>query len=216
MQTQNLLTNEELAQYAPNLDTSAMTAPTISGMINQASQAVASYCNVEGFLNVAVTETQRCMFNTDGDLIVSFRRPRVSQGAVTAVNYKQRAVDYSVTLQTNGVDDYFVDPSGLYMTLPYHTLGLYGTGLRVYQTDDLFCQISYTGGYANTVETLPGDLKRAAVLFLLANEAANTDVTGLKSFRQGSYSETRESGAGNAAETKAQQILDRGGYVRRV
>lgn len=216
MQTENLLTAAELAQYAPSLDTSAMSATTISGMISQASQQVANYCGVDGFTTKYVTETQRVLFNTNGDLIISFRRPRVAQGALGSLHYKQRGIDYTVTLVTDGLDNYFVDPSGLFMTLPYNNIGIFGTSLRLYDAADLFAQLSYTGGYSTTTEGLPADLKQAAVLFLLAQQGMLSLAGGVKLFVQGSYREMRDHTQTSSISDAAQAILDRGGYVRMV
>lgn len=82
---ENLITQAELEDYAPDLDLSQFSAATISGMISRASERVRQYCNVKGFFKVAVdSERDRALINPQGELIISFRRRPVVAADVTA------------------------------------------------------------------------------------------------------------------------------------
>ncbi len=216
MQVEQLLTQAELPKYAPSLDISAYDSTTLSGMITSASEQIRNYCNVDGFLRSTVTQKDRAVFNTKNELTLAFTRPRVRQGEVSALRYVQRGVNYTVDLVQDGVDIYYVQHPGNYMYVVSNYLGICGNGIKFYGQEELFYEVTYIGGYADSVEQLPRDLKRACAMMILADVSMDDDVTGVKSFRQGSYSETRESGSGASAIARAEKILDRGGFVRRI
>lgn len=220
MQTENLLTTAELATYAPELNLAGFADTTVSGIISRASEQVRNYCHVDGFLQKPVTsETDRVIINTDGELIISVRRPNVAQGHVTRIGLKTIDINQTMTLVNNGLDTYFIPAPGKYVVYPSNYLIAFGTGLLSLQNANLFYEIDYVGGYATDVANLPADLKEATALMVQSIVSRRANPTGLIGFKQGNYQEERRSKNGtytNPFKDEAIEILNRGNFVRMV
>lgn len=214
---ENLITQEELQARAPDLDLSQYNATTVSGMISSASEQVRKYCNVDGFFQAAVTsESERVRINSQGDLMISFRRRPVAQGAVSAIRLVTVDISQSLTLQSGGGDIYYIVNPGTYMIYPSNYVISHGRGLLSLRAANLIYQIDYTGGYATDVADLPDDLKQATVLMVRDAFAAQYNPTGVRSFSQGSYSQTNAPDGLSTFVKQARSILDSGNYVRMV
>ena len=211
---ENLITQAELESYAPDLDLTQYNATTISGMINRASKRLAKMAGVEGFFTASVSaETDRARINASGELIISFRRRPVAQGGVSAIALKTVDVNQDLTLQSGGSDIYFIPAGGRYLIYPSNYLISHGTGLISLRNANLLYEVSYTGGYATDIADIPSDLKEATTLMIRDSQY---NPAGLKSFSQGSYSETRSADGSTPFSTKAREILEDGDYVRMV
>jgi hypothetical protein len=214
---ENLITQSELEAYAPDLDLSEYSAATISGMISRASEQVRKYCNVDGFFQAAVTnESGRIRVNGDGELIISFRRRPVEQGAVSAIRLVTVDVNQTLTLTSNSGDIYFINSPGNYLIYPSNYIISHGYGLITLQNARMMYQIDYTGGYATDVADLPPDLKEATTLMVRDVLATRYNPTGVKSFSQGSYSQTNAADGMSTFVRQARNILDSGNFVRMV
>lgn len=214
---ENLITPAELAAYAPELDTSAFSETTISGMIGRASEMARKYCNVDGFILSSVTsETSEMTINPDGELIISFRRRPVAQGDVTRIRLQTVDIDNDLQLQSGaGNDVYFIPTGGRYLIYPSSYLIAHGDGLVPLTNSRLLYNIDYTGGYAE----IPDDLKEAVTLYMRHLVQRRLNPAGAQSFTQGSYSVNYgqgQSGAVDQFTLEAQKLLNDGGYVRRV
>src|SRR3990167_9808089 len=120
---ENLITEGELRAYAPDLDLSTYATTTISGLINRASRMLADMANVDGFFKVAVTDEQsEAIVDSSGALIISFRRRPVVAGGVSAISLNGAGIDQDLTLTDNGVDRYFINNPGNYLSLPHNYL----------------------------------------------------------------------------------------------
>lgn len=220
MQTENLLTNAELAAYAPEMNLAGFDAATISGMISRASEQVRNFCHVDGFYQKSVTsETGRVIINSDGELIISVRRPNVQQGYVSGLRLKTIDIKQTLTLINNGLDTYFIPAPGKYVVYPSNYLIAFGTGLLTLQNANLFYEIDYVGGYSTDVATLPADLKEACSLYVQNMVSRRANPSGLVGFRQGNYQQDNrpKSGVGtNPFRDEAEAILNRGNFVRMV
>lgn len=220
--SEQLITNAELAAFLPEFDTSAYSATTISGMIQMASDAVRNFCGVDGFLRSTVTGEQgRININPDGELNISVRRPKLRQGELISMDYKSIGQRQSMILQQDSEDLYYVDASGFFFTYPDSYRVNFGSGLLGMPTSQLMYEISYVGGYADSIETLPYDLKQACILFMRDTLGQASNPAGALSFRQGSYSETRGGNSGDTSNdsmyvAQAKRMLREGDYVRMV
>lgn len=216
---ENLITADELAAYAPDLDTSAFSAATISGMISRASERVRQYCQVDGFFRAAVTnERDDVNINSEGELIISFRRRPVAQGDVSAVRLRTVDVNQSLQLTSSTGDGsyiYSIGNPGNLLVYPSNFLISHGKGLFDLRGSNLYYEVDYTGGWATDIANIPPSLKEAATLMLRDLISARDNPAGVKSFSQGSYSVVYDKDGGSYVG-EAQKILDVGGYVRRV
>lgn len=219
---ENLIDNTYITNNAPEIDLSPYTATTISGMIAQASAQVIRYCRVSGFLQTAVvSERERAHINSSGDLLISFRHRPVKQGDVSAIRLRTVAVNQSLTLQSGGMDVYFIPEPGTYGVYPSNYLISFGRGLLALRGANLFYEVDYTGGYVTTptagYQTLPDDIKEATLLFFRDIMSRKYNPTGMDMFRQGSMQAMtrRDNGLTQFVES-ARDILDHGGYRRMV
>ncbi len=211
---ENLISTSDLASMAPDLDTSAYSATATSGIISRASAAVINYCGVKGFLTAAETnERDRALINSAGDLIISFRRRPVAQGAISAIRLRTVDVNQSLTLTSGGSDIYFIPYPGNYVSYPSNYLLSAGAGLLPLRSANLFYEIDYTGGEA----IVPYDVQEATVLMIRSILSKQYNPAGASSFSQGSMSIQQIGIDGVDQFTKqARNLLDAGGYVRRV
>lgn len=210
---ENLITEAELAQYAPDLDTSSYT--TTSGLITRASELVRNYCDVDGFIYSTVTdERDRAYINTSGELIIAPRRAPVQQGDMISIELEVGDVEQTLTLSDSGVSRYKALIDEKLIIYPSNYLIAHGTGLFAFRSKGIISKISYVGGY----EVIPASLKEATVLYVrhLVTRAYNP--TGAQQFSQGSYSQTmpvaRLSAGQSTFSIEAQTILEAGGFVR--
>jgi len=217
--TENLITQNELETYAPDLDLSLYNAATISGMINRASNKVRNYCGVKGFFKAAVTsERDRALINPQGELVISFQRRPVVAADVSAIRLVTVNVNQSLTLLSGGVPVFFIPDPGNYMIYPSNYLTSFGNGLISLQSADLFYEIDYTGGYATDIADLPSDLKEATTLYIRSMLSKKYNSAGASNISQGSVS-IGFGGNKNGKDQniqEAESILDDGDYVRRV
>lgn len=215
----SILTAADVAAYAPELDLSAYSAPTISGMLNQATQLAAQFCSVNGFdLATETAERDRAYINNEGELVISvLRRPIVS---VASINLVKGGFSTSLVLNQSGTQLYQVPTPGNKLVFPnsfFYLTGTYLAGgssqLYTLRGAKVFYEITYTGGY----QVIPDDLKYAVMLYFRDIYTQQFNTTGLSSFTQGSYSETRQTPSKNGVTPLAQQarsVLMGGGYAR--
>ena len=217
---ENLITQTELEQFAPELDLSQYSQATISGMINRASKIIQQYCDVDGFFKMSVTsERERAQISPNGDLTISFRRRPVQDGDISDIRLVGVGMSQSLTLTDNGSRVYFIPNPKTYVIYPSNYLISMGRGLLHLDSSDLFYEIDYTGGYATDIADIPQDLKEAATLYVRDMVARKFNPTGAQSFTQGRVSMSFGYSAGrskSALVSAAEDILDSGGYARKV
>lgn len=216
---ENLITQTELENYAPDLDLSAYSATTISGVITRASDMAKKYCNVDGFFKSNVTnERDRTLINENGDLVISFRRRPVADGDVSAIRLVTVDVSQSLTLASSadGSSIYFIPDPHTYLIYPSNFLIAHGTGLISLRNANLFYEIDYTGGYDTDIANLPTDLKEAVTLFARHVINRRLNPTGATRFRQGSVQMEYAGTGKDDLVMEAQRILADGDFVRRV
>lgn len=226
---ENLITNQDITDFAPEIDLSQYSPTTISGMITQASMNVIRYCAVDGFLQSAVVgEQDRAHINSAGDLSISLRRRPCNIGDVSRIALVTVGVNQDLTLQSNfgnGDEDgqlvYFINNPGTMVIYPSNYLISFGRGMLALRGANLFYQIDYKGGY--TLDPIPGyqqvpmDLKEATILYFRDIMAKRFNQFGMDSVRTGNIQmQTRRINGLTMFVDQARDILDQNGYVRRV
>lgn len=216
---ENLITQTELEQYAPDLDLSLFSSATISGMISRASNKVKNYCHVDGFFKAAVTsERDKAQINAQGELVISFRRRPVQDGDVSAIRLVTVDVSQELTLESesDGSRFYFIPDPKTYLIYPSNFLISHGTGLISLDAANLLYEIDYTGGYATDIADIPPELKEAATLYLRSMVNKRLNPSGATSFGQGAINMsfgTNKNGKDQNVQ-EAESILNEGGFVR--
>lgn len=221
----NILTKADIQNYAPELDLSVYNDTTISGMISQATERAAGYCNVAGFDFQAVTnETDRAYISNEGDLTISVRRrPIVSVNSISLV---KGGFSTSLTLTASGTGNLYQIPYGntklVFPNSYFYLTGTYLAGgasqLYTLRGARVMYQASYAGGY----QTIPDDLKYAVSLYFRdiysKRGAIGQSGASISSFSQGSYSENyvqNNDKVGRSAYVKeAEDVLLNGDYAR--
>lgn len=215
----NIITSTDIASYMPDLDTSAYSATTMSGIITQAQTRAAQFCNVNGFEFQADVDTDRAMINNKGELVISFHRRPVVTGQIQSIILTRGAFSTTLMLTDgNGNPNYTIPDPGNRMHLPnsyLYATGTYLPGgssqLLTLKAADLFYTVNYVGGY----QAIPFDLKDALLLFVQDTIARRINRSGVTSFSQGSLSMSfGPSSSDSAPISTAQQLLTQGGYVR--
>lgn len=216
----NILTTAELAQYAPDLDTTGFSDTTLSGIISQATNRIAKFCNVKGFEQATETdETDRTLISNKGELVIAVRRrPIVS---VSAISIVRGGFSTNLTLtDSSGNALYQIPTPGNRLHLPnayLYATGTYLAGgssqLYTLKGANTFYKITYIGGYAQ----MPDDLKQACVLYMRDIITKQFNPTGAQSFSQGSYSVNFGAGTADGDSRlikEAKDILMQGSFVR--
>lgn len=215
----NLITAQDISDFAPDLDTSSFSATTISGLITQAQQRAAAFCHIKGFEFQAETDKDRALISNKGELVVSVRRRPI----VTVESIVLSRGGFSTTLilaDAAGNPLYNVPDPGNRLHLPNAYLYASGTflaggssQLMTLKASNMFCTIAYHGG----LQTVPFDLKDALILWVQDIIMRRVNRAGVQSFSQGSLSMSfgKSSMDGDSVLIKeAKSILMQGGYVR--
>lgn len=216
----NIITAQDIADFAPDLDTSSYSATTLSGIISQAQQRAAAFCNVKGFEFQTETDKDRAMINNKGELVVAVRRRPVLTVTALTLNRGSFSTTLNLTDSGTGLPVYNIPDPGNRFHLP--NAYLYATGtylpggssqLLTLKAANLFYTVTYVGG----LQTIPFDLKDALVLWVQDIISRRNNREGVQSFTQGSYSATygKNASDGDSPVIKqAKNILMTGGYVR--
>lgn len=217
----NLITAQDISDFAPDLDTSAFSATQLSGLINQASARMAQFCNVKEFVLGTYTDTDRARISNKGELVIN-ARVRPIQSLVSAT-LKRGGFSTSLVLTDSSGNNLYQIPdpgnrihfpnSYLYMTGTYLAGG--ASQLMALRFADMFVTTTYVAGYDPAA--IPADLKDAAMLWVQDIIARRNNRDGVASFSQGSYSVNygKNSDDGDSPiMNQAKSILMAGGYVK--
>jgi len=186
----NLITPADFASYAPEVVTTGYTAPTISGMIAQASRRVSDYLEYTPIVEVIVDEVKKGIVKSNGDLYI--KPAKVPIVSVSAINIFKGSETIALTLLTStGVKKYNIDFRSRSIVYPYYEFN--GSSGTLVLTDflslrysDFYIKLSYTAGWQP--DQLPATIKQATVLFMRDIISQANNPLGATSFSQGSIS----------------------------
>lgn len=186
----NYIATTDISAYAPELDTSAYTTQTLSGIIARASEQINTYCNVKGFEAAFETdETDRAMINTNGELVIPVRRPQII--TVSGIRLVHGTYSVSLGLTSNGSAIYQIPYPGSRLYYPDSYMDTSGTLIQGVTSRILslrgahvFYEIDYLGGY----QSIPNPIKEACTLLVRDIISTRNNQDGVVGFSQGSYS----------------------------
>lgn len=218
----NLITAQDISDFMPDVDTSSFSATTLSGIISQATNEMAKFCQVKGFDYGTYEDTDRARISNKGELVIA---PRVRPVAtVNSITLLRGGFSSTLTLQTDtGVKLYQIPSPGNRIHLPNSYLYMTGTYLAggtsqllALRFADMFVKTNYDGGY----QTIPDDLKNACLLWcqdIIVRRRLNR--AGAMRFRQGSldmqFAPNNGQHPGDSdIIAEAKRILYSGDYVR--
>lgn len=210
MNSANYISTNEFAQMNPELDLSAYTDPTISGMIKTASGTMDGYLQYSLGVEDISSEKNEGMISSDGGLVIYTRKfPIVS---VSAIQLKIGTVHLDLNLTDgNGNARYDIPYRARSLTYPYQEIALTGTfSIRNFfqlRGRPFFTVINYRAGF----ETIPQELKDACSLMTKDIFIRQANPQDLSSVTQGAISQSfraRDLESGDSTWMKqAKQIM---------
>lgn len=188
----NLITVAEFGQYAPEVDTSKFDAPTISGIIAQASKNVSDHLLYTPIQEVIVDEQIQGQVSNEGDLVI--RPLKLPVQSVSAIALTRGVDTLNLTLQdSSNVNKYNIDTTKRTVKYPSNELAFNQATISFGLTDfyslrgaPFLVKVSYVGGW--TLSELPATIKQATILFVRHILAAQYNIGGATRISQGSVS----------------------------
>ena len=153
----------EFQQYNPELDFTAYSTATLSGVISRASKWVDNFAQTPLDLRAVTNEKTEAVVNSNGNLIIHTRQYPIQ--SVSAISLKLGTASYTLSLADgNGTARYDIGSRGTYILYPFQEVAFTGTlSIRNFyqlRNVNIFSVISYIAGY----ETIPDDIKDACNL----------------------------------------------------
>lgn len=213
----NLITAQDITDFAPDLDVSAYSATTLSGLIAQATAEIIQFCSVKEFSLGTYTDKDRARITNKGELVIN---PRVRPvQSVSSIRLKRGGFSTSFTLtDSQGNPLYDIPDPGDRVHLPNSYMYLTGTylaggnsQLMTLQAANLWCEVTYVAGY----QTIPQDLKDICILWVQDMVMRRVNRAGVQSFTQGSLSMNfgkSERTGDSPMIRQAKYMLNQGGY----
>jgi hypothetical protein len=206
----NYISVAEFQQYAPEVNTTLYTTPTISGFISQASAWIDGFIGYSLSVESIVGEKLDGMIDSEMSMVIYPRKIPVQ--SVSAISVVRGPSIATLTLTTGSQNRYDIPASGNrivvpgdYLTISLGTVWINFTTLRSIKW---YSVVNYVAGYA----TIPDDIKRATVLMVKDFMAGQLNVAGAKQVSQGGISMTFADNGESVFVTQAKEILKR--YLR--
>jgi hypothetical protein len=183
----NLITVSDIGLYAPEIDTSRFDAPTLSGMITQASRAVSDYLEYSPIAENIVDETKQAFITTEGDLLIFPQKLPIQ--SVSSISLFKGATTIPLTLRDgNNVDKFNIDYQRRHIRYPYGEVTVNGAGGLItnflsLRSQSFYVKMSYRGGWETS--ELPAVIKQACLLFLREMLYLQFNATGAQMIKQG-------------------------------
>lgn len=182
----NLITTQDFRNYAPEVDLSQYTEPTISGMISQASAMVEDFLEYTPVLETITDESKKGMVTTDGDLLIFPNKIPVR--SVSSIGIYKGTTVVSITL-TDGAGNarYNIDYTGRNVRVPWGEVAITGNPVfnNFFQLRGLefYTKMTYQGGWA--MSELPKSITNATILLVREILARKYNPQGATRITQG-------------------------------
>lgn len=197
----NLITVTEFGQLSPEVNTSKYDAPTISGMISQASRQVTDYLMYSPLAEDIVNEIKQGKITTEGDLLIFPEKLPII--TVSAIAFTKGTTSANLTL-TDGAGNarYNIDFNKRHIRFAFSEITYNNAGIFIepyaLRYAQFYTKVSYRGGYE--ASQLPPTIKQAVVLFLKDLFSNQYNAMGASRIRQGSLEFSYAAGMGQAAQ----------------
>lgn len=182
----NIISQDQFASFAPEVDLSQYNAPTISGMIGMASAMVSRYLQYNPVAETITNEVKNGIIGTQGDLIIyPAKVPIIS---VTGISIFKGATSIALNLlDGNGTPKYNIDYLARSLRFPFAEITLQGTPIFTnfysLRGTQFFTKFSYRAGFE--AYAIPADIQLATVLYMREILMRRYNTVGAQEVRQG-------------------------------
>lgn len=182
----NIISPAQFASFAPEVDTQKYDAPTISGMISQASRMVSSYLQFTPIAEDITDEVKEAGITPNGDLMIfPAKVPIVS---VSAIKLYKGATTININLLDGaGNTKYNIDFNKRHIRYPFSEITLQGTPIFTnfysLRGTHFYIKLSYRGGFEPYA--IPADIQLATVLYVREILSRQSNPIGATELRQG-------------------------------
>lgn len=189
MTDSNIITVSEFGLLAPTVDTTKYDAPTLSGIIGQASKIVSDYLQYTPLAEDIVAEISTAKISSEGDLLIYPQKTPIQR--VDTITVTKGSVNLPLNLVSgNGANKYNLDYLKRYVRYAYGELALQGIPVFVdfyaLRSTQFYVSFSYRGGFE--VASLPASIKAATVLVVRDILKDNYNIFGATRVSQGGIS----------------------------
>lgn len=207
----NLITTADFQAYAPEVDISQYTEPTLSGMISQASAMVSDYLDYSPVLETITDESKKGMVTTDGDLLIFPNKLPVQ--SVSSIGVYKGTTTVSITLTDSaGNNRYNIDYTKRNVRVPWGEVAITGNPVfnNFFQLRGLefYTKMTYQGGWAYS--ELPRAIKQATILYVRDIISRKYNPQGASRISQGAITiefAQRKDGSTSDLVSDAQKLL---------
>ena len=185
----NLITTTEFAAYAPEVDVSRYTTPTVSGFIAMASQQVTDYLHYSPLAEDITGELKQAMITTEGDLLIYPRKLPIQ--SVSGITIKKGTQSLELGLLNGASSRYNIDFTRRHIRYPSAEISVDSgdiliTNFLSLKGQQFYVELDYRGGFE--ASELPEVIKLATSLFARDILARSSNTTGARKIQQGGIS----------------------------
>lgn len=190
MNSLNIITTNEFGEFAPEIDTSQYSDPTLSGIISQASGMVDEYLGYSPYAEDITDELKNGMVSIEGDIVIFPQKIPVISVSSIKIAKGSSSWDIDLTLTESGNAKYNIDYTKRNIRFPYASLSLQSasvfSNVFALRGSQFYTKTSYRGGYEPS--DLPSPIKLATVLFARDILSRSQNTSGAKRISQGGIS----------------------------
>lgn len=185
----NILTVNEFNSYAPEVDTSLYSEPTISGMLSQATTMVEDYLGYTVYAEDISNELLEGLVTTEGDLLVYPAKVPVISVSSLSITKGTTTLNMTIT-DDNDVAKYNIERTRRTIRFPAGEIVLNGNttfnNFYSLRGSQFYTKLSYRAGYEPS--DLPSVFKLACTLYMREVLAEAMNTAGAKRISQGGIS----------------------------
>lgn len=186
MTNSNLITIDEFKAYAPEIDVSSFSDPTLSGFISMASLQVSDYLEYTPLQETITDEVKNATITSEGDLLIFPNKLPIQ--SLSSLKIFKGATEVEITLLSgNGLPKYNIDFTKRNLRYPAGELTLQGvpifTNFYALRGSQFFTKITYVGGYLNS--DLPETMKLATSYYVRELLSRRMNTSGAIEISQG-------------------------------
>jgi hypothetical protein len=185
----NIITVAQFTAYAPEVDVTQYDAPTLSGMIGDASKMVSDILGYTPVAEVIVDELRPGRVATNGDLVIYTEKVPIL--SLTSVSLMKGATTVALNLVNGaGVNKYNIDYTKRKIVLPLYEVAITGSlifsDFYALRGRDFLTKVTYQAGWA--LADIPGPIRQATILLVRDMIAKKFNQAGASTFSQGGIS----------------------------
>ena len=180
----NYISNQQFADFSPEVDTTLYNSATISGMITRASAAMDDYIGYSLLREDITDEKCQGMVDADNNLVVYTRKRPIN--SVSSVEIVKGTYSGALTLTSGGKATYDIPVTRDRVVFPgadatLQTVSIIDWGAL--RTTNFYTEVSYNAGYYGY--EIPQPVQDACQLWVMDIIARKQNPSGATSIKQG-------------------------------